>query len=164
MQAVWRTQRRTNPYKNRHALLLQLSFISLLACNMSQTTAGQWDRHKKTYSFYGLISHLVRETTSKVSSHVLGKTEALLSAHTDWLQLCSRIFALNCFFLGALLHHTLQFKPGAPEVILIEISAFSSNQKEEVLKGKLTAYHKSLIRALASWWLLPVISWSCLNW
>lgn len=63
----------------------------------------------------------------------VGKTEVLLSAHTDWLQLCSPIFALNCFFLGALLHHTLQFKPGAPEIILIEISAFSSNQKEEVL-------------------------------
>lgn len=30
MQTVWRTDRRTNPYKNKHALLLQLSFISHL--------------------------------------------------------------------------------------------------------------------------------------
>jgi len=46
--------KRTNPDKNRHALLLQLSFISPLTCCLlhapqAKAAAGQHDQHKEAY-------------------------------------------------------------------------------------------------------------------
>lgn len=142
--------KRTNPCKNKHALLLQLSFISPLTYTMCQTTAGQWDGHKKTYQFYGFISHLVRGAHSKVRSGPHRKTRSsTLCSHrlapTVQSHFCFKLFLFSYFTPS---HPLVQSRcprgnPGRNLCLL-------PKSKKEILKEKLAAYHKSLIRAPVS--------------